>query len=97
MQILDSHAQLAGVGRATLLRRMVLRYRPRRSVAPAVNLAAVGELNAIGNNLNQLVKLLHQGRAPLGLQALLEELLANIRSLRRELLGLQSPGDRKAD
>ena len=56
---------------------------PRR--LPPANRIAVEQLARIGNNLNQLVKLLHQGRAPAGLKGTLTHLIAAVDTLREEL------------
>jgi len=53
---------------------------------PAVNLATVGELNRIGNNLNQAVHLLHMGHLPSDFAQALADLECLIRSLKRQLL-----------
>jgi len=55
---------------------------------PAVNLATVGELNRIGNNLNQAVHLLHIGHLPSDFAQTLADLECLMRSLNRQLLGL---------
>lgn len=61
---------------------------------PAVNVATVGELNRIGNNLNQAVHLLHMGILSADFGKALRELENLISSLKRELLGLPEPEDR---
>ena len=55
---------------------------------PAVNVSVVGELNRIGNNLNQAVHLLHTGVLSGEFAEALDELEAAIHSLKRELLAL---------
>jgi hypothetical protein len=50
--------------------------------------SAVGELNRIGNNLNQAVHLLHTGVLSGEFAETLHALEAAIRSLKRELLAL---------
>jgi len=57
-------------------RRLLLGTRPHPPRLPREVLALVGELNRIGNNLNQLVKLIHQHRAPAGLLAAVRQCLA---------------------
>lgn len=73
-----------------LARLTLLRYKVRRPLVPRVNLAALDQLHRLGNNLNQLVKLLHQGRAPVGLRGVLDRLLALCEEIRSLLAG-ESP------
>lgn len=56
---------------------------PRRF--PPLNRDSVEQLARLGNNLNQLVKLLHEGRAPVGIKSALTDLLAKVETLREEL------------
>ena len=79
----DLHRSLAGYVRLVALRGKI----PPPPV-PAVNLAAVGELNRIGNNLNQAVHLLHTGYLSSELASALSEIESLLRSLRRQLIGL---------
>lgn len=62
------------------------RQLPSRPV-PAVNRETYAELGRIGNNINQLVKLTHQGLTPISTVPLqeLEELL---RKIKLEILGV---------
>jgi hypothetical protein len=53
---------------------------------PAINLATVGELNRIGNNLNQAVHLLHIGHLSGDFAQALADLERLIKSLKRQLL-----------
>lgn len=53
---------------------------------PAVNLATVGELNRIGNNLNQAVHLLHMGHLPSDFAQALADVERLVKSLKRQLL-----------
>jgi len=53
---------------------------------PAVNLATVGELNRIGNNLNQAVHLVHMGYLSSDFAQALADLERLIKSLKRQLL-----------
>lgn len=61
------------------------RQLPLRPV-PVVNREAYAELGKIGNNINQLVRLAHQGLAPLATGPL-EELEALLRKIKLALLG----------
>ncbi|HEX4952695.1 MAG TPA: plasmid mobilization relaxosome protein MobC [Thermoanaerobaculia bacterium] len=53
---------------------------------PVVNLHAMGDLNRLGNNLNQLVRLIHSGELPPGLEGVLRLLIDAVAKLRTELL-----------
>jgi len=55
---------------------------------PVLNIRLVGELGRLANNLNQLTKLVHQGRTSPLLLPCLEAIPAEVRKLRRELIGL---------
>jgi hypothetical protein len=59
---------------------------------PALNIFSVGQLGRLANNLNQLTKLVHQGRTSPGLLPCLEAILGEVRKLRRELIGLDPVG-----
>jgi hypothetical protein len=59
---------------------------------PALNIFSVGQLGRLANNLNQLTKLAHQGRTSPLLLPCLEAILAEVRKLRRELIGLDPVG-----
>jgi hypothetical protein len=61
---------------------------------PALNIFSVGQLGRLANNLNQLTKLVHQGRTSPLLLPCLEAILAEVRKLRRELIGLDPLGER---
>ena len=60
---------------------------------PALNIFSVGQLGRLANNLNQLTKLAHQGRTSPLLLPCLEAILAEVRKLRRELIGLDPLGE----
>jgi hypothetical protein len=60
---------------------------------PALNIFLVGQLGRLANNLNQLTKLAHQGRTSPLLLPCLEAILAEVRKLRRELIGLDPVGE----
>jgi len=61
---------------------------------PPVNIAVVGELNRIGNNLNQAVHLLHTGVLSGDFAEALRELDTALHTLKRQLLGMapRDPG-----
>ena len=88
-------AEIVNLPIATLLRLAALGT-PLRPVVPAANLAAVGELNRIGNNVNQLAYLAHQGRIPSHLLPTIVELQALLGTTRAALLGSydSKPGSR---
>jgi hypothetical protein len=106
VEVLLSGAEAAAVrGRAlrsrrplsAFLRESALRRGGPPAPVPLVNVRSVGQLGRLANNLNQLVKLCHQGRAPMGLGPALHELLAEVRWLRRRLLGLSPQVDEGVD
>jgi len=70
-------------------RRLLLGKQPRPPRLSRKALALVGELNRMGNNLNQLVKLIHQHRAPAGLLTTLRQCL-EVLTEARELLNSDS-------
>ena len=61
---------------------------------PALNIFFVGQLGRLANNLNQLTKLAHLGRTSPSLLPCLEAIRAEVRKLRRELIGLDPVGER---
>ncbi len=81
-------AAAARLSVSEFVRTAALGRRLREPEVPPTNLQVIHHLARIGNNLNQAVKLVHQGRLPAGLLSLLKDLLAAIRDYRRELLGL---------
>ena len=54
---------------------------------PEINFQAIADMNRLGNNLNQLVKLIHSRRAPSGLAPAIEELLEHFDRIETLLLG----------
>jgi Bacterial mobilisation protein (MobC) len=81
-------AALARLPAAAYVRRCALGNGRRPAVVPVVNVRSVGELGRLANNLNQLTKLAHQGQTTPALLPCLGELLAEVRALRRLLVGL---------
>lgn len=72
---------------STFLRLQALRRRPLPADrVPAVNLRTVGELQRIGNNLNQAVHLIHTGTIPPSFGEILRRLLAEIRAFHQSLI-----------
>jgi hypothetical protein len=61
---------------------------PPRAV-PIVNVRSYGQFGRLANNLNQLTKLAHEGHLPLALLPAIQELLAEVRAVRRLLVGLE--------
>lgn len=96
-RLLRERAAAAGLRPAVYLLKAALERRLVPPRTPPVNFLAISELQRLGNNLNQAVKLLHQGRTSPGFGGLLTEILRAIKTFHRDLLGLQSSGDRKAD
>jgi hypothetical protein len=77
---------------AVYARAAALRAGPPPGPVPALNIFSVGQLGRLANNLNQLTKLVHQGRTSPGLLPCLEAILVEVRKLRRELIGLDPVG-----
>ncbi len=89
-QIIWRRASLARLSAAAYARLMALRpSAPPRSV-PIVNVRSYGQFGRLANNLNQLTRLAHEGRLPPGLLHCLTALLAEVRQVRRLLLGLDA-------
>jgi hypothetical protein len=81
----------ANLSVSAYLRTAALRVTINPPSVPRVNLRLLGDLGRVGNNLNQLVHAIHAGRAAPGLLTVLNELLVMLQTVRRELIGLQSP------
>jgi hypothetical protein len=82
---------------AAYARAAALRAGPPPGPVPMLNIRFVGELGRLANNLNQLTKLVHQGRTSPLLLPCLEAILAEVRKLRRELIGLDPLAARDPD
>jgi len=80
-----ARAARSGLERSEFLRAMALGRRLPPPGVPAINLRAILELARLGNNLNQAVKLVHQGRLSPRIEAILLELLAAIDATRASL------------
>jgi hypothetical protein len=81
---LDARAKSAGVTIGTYLRRLI-EGRPPAGRWPLAR-AAILQLSKVGTNLNQLVKLAHQGTPlPGELAAAIDSVLGEVRRLRRAL------------
>ncbi|HXU33486.1 MAG TPA: hypothetical protein VN851_23200 [Thermoanaerobaculia bacterium] len=76
--------------RATFLRRAALVRRINAPRVPAIHLRAVFELLRLGNNLNQAVKLVHQGRLSPDLESSIARLQETIDRYRDELTNASS-------
>ena len=83
-----------GISRSIMIRQLI---RERIGAGPRLsqnNLDQFGramiELSAVGRNLNQMVKLMHQGGLPLleALIPLLQDLLAHVKALQTEIRNL---------
>ncbi len=99
LDLVRALATFHGISVAELLRRSALGRKLRSRRIPAVNLACVGELNHWGRNLNQLLVLVHTGRAAPELETLLDRLLGQLNEVREQLVGAerQEPKDRSRD
>jgi hypothetical protein len=81
---------------STYLRLQALHKQPAPlSRVPAANLHVIGELQRIGNNLNQAVHLLHTGVIPPSFGEVLRTLQTELRAYHRSLLGqpAEEPND----
>jgi len=85
LRAVDAKAAAAGLPRATFLRRAALVRRINALRVSGLHLRAVYELIRLGNNLNQAVKLVHQGRLSPDLVPSIERLESAIGSFRDEL------------
>jgi len=85
-------ASASGLSVSTYARRVLLGEPLRFPTVPATNLLYVHQLCRVGNNLNQLVKLLHQNRAPVGIRDVLEELITLLGDVKARLLGIEVSG-----
>src|SRR5262249_26327639 len=74
---------------AVYARAAALRASPPAPV-PVLNIRFVGELGRLANNLNQLTKLAHQGRTSPLLLPCLGAILAEVKKIRRQLIGLEA-------
>jgi hypothetical protein len=88
-------AEQARLPVAAYARAAALRESPPGPV-PVLNIQFVGELGRLANNLNQLTKLAHQGRTSPLLLPCLRAILAEVRKIRRQLIGLQPDGQAAA-
>lgn len=70
-----------------LCRSVLLGYRLPARRMPAVNAAEWARLGRLGNNLNQTLHLVHAGRLPTIDEALLVQLLEEVKRLRQLLQG----------
>jgi mobilization protein NikA len=64
---------------------------------PLIDRWTAGQFSRIGNNLNQLVRLIHTGRIPEHLEALLQRMYREIVKLRRRLLGCPDDGSKSSN
>jgi hypothetical protein len=76
---------------AQWLRSAALSRRLPASPVSPINLAEYGRLTRLSANLNQLVRLAHEGEVVGELDALLQQVFEEVRRLRQALLGL-GPG-----
>lgn len=90
LRAVDAKAAAAGLPRATFLRRAALVRRINAPRVPAIHLRAVFELLRLGNNLNQAVKLVHQGRLSPDLESSIARLQETIDRYRDELTNASS-------
>jgi hypothetical protein len=105
IRLIRRRAGLARLPTAAYARACALRPAAPPQPVAAVNPRAYGQLGRLANNLNQLTKLAHQGRILPALLPCLAGLLAEVRRLRRQLVGLDpaaapdpsTPADREAD
>lgn len=87
LDAIEARAAAAGLDRSTYARRAALGARIVALRVPAIHLAAIGQLQRIGNNLNQAVKLVHEGRLSPEFAPALREVHRLLGELRRALRG----------
>ena len=93
IKIVRHRAALARLPTATYVRASALRPTSPPHTVPVLNIRSYGQLGRLANNLNQLTKLAHQGRILPALLPNLADLLAEVRRLRRQLVGLHPDPD----
>ncbi len=79
-------ADSVGLAPTGWMRQAALSRTPLRALVPAVNREAYAELAKLANNINQLARAAHEGKAVVS-EDLLKETLATLRLLRLGLLG----------
>ena len=84
---LREKAETLHITPAQWLRDAALKRRLPSPPAPAINIAEYGKLAGLSNNLNQLVRLAHEGRAVTINDAMLQHVLDEVTRLRLALLG----------
>jgi hypothetical protein len=89
-ELLHKKASDHRISLSEFIRRMALSRRLPPKPAPEVNKSTYQELARIGNNLNQLLRALHEGRIPFIDTASLTELVELRHALK--LIGLQVLG-----
>ena len=89
---LEESATAAGLAVSSYLRELGLRHRVRPARS-AVDLRLIGELNRLGNNLNQLLVLTYTHRAPEALAPTLERLRLLLETIFAVLGGERAAGE----
>ena len=84
---LREKAEVLHITPAQWLRDAALKRRLPSPPVAAINIAEYGKLAGLSNNLNQLVKLAHEGRAVTINDAMLQHVLDEVTRLRLALLG----------
>ena len=91
--LIEERASFMGMKPSTWLRESALSRRLPSPPVAEINRKAYGELGKLAANVNQLVMMAHNGSIVKVDDSLLLSLLAEIKVLRLNLLGLEVPSD----
>lgn len=95
-RMLKAQAAEHSLSVSQLARAAVLSQKLRPPSIPKANFVYVGELNHLGNNLNQLLVLIYTNRAPLGLLSTLRQLQHTVNKVKAMMLGYPIEGEETA-
>jgi len=91
--VLREKAATMAMSPAQWLREAALTRRLPTPPAPAINIAEYGKLARLGTNLNQLVRLAHEGRPVTINEDMIRHLMDEVARLRLALLGQGGDGE----
>ena len=93
--VLGERARATGLALSVYVRTAALAIRTAHlSEIPRANLAVVGQLQRIGNNLNQLTRLANSGLLDPALGPVLDDIATKLQLFHRALVGLADPDDK---
>ena len=90
-------AKLFGLSLSEFIRRAALKRRVGTPAVAEVNRDTYSELCRIGNNLNQMVKVIHAGKSFVADPKLLAELKASVKEVGMQVLGAQNDAAKDAE